>query len=157
MSKFNKGKKKGMSPLSTASLPDIIFILLFFFMVTTVMRQTDAVVKIEKPDASEVVKLEKKDLVDYINIGIPFDKAKYGTEPVMQLDNAIASVDKIGIWVEDNKNSRKESDKNKITNSLKVDRDTKMRLVTEVKQELRKAESLKINYSTRTKKRTGSE
>jgi len=156
MSKFNKGKKKKMQALSTASLPDIIFILLFFFMVTTVMREQDVIVKVDPPDASEIVKIEKKDLVDYINIGVPTNKDKYGTEPVIQLDDAIATLDKIGPWVKNNKEQRDEAKRGKIVTSLKVDKETKMRIVTNVKQELRKAESLKINYSTRAKERTES-
>ena len=154
MSKFNKGKKKGMQAVSTASLPDIVFMLLFFFMVTTVMREQDVVLKIEKPNASEIVKIKKKDLVDYINIGIPNNTAKYGTEPVIQLDDAIATLDKIRPWVENNREERDEMKRAKIVTSLKVDKATKMRIVTNVKQELRHANSLKINYSSMAKART---
>ena len=69
MSKFKK-KKKGMPGISTASLPDIVFMLLFFFMVTTVMRETE--LKIKKPQlpkATEIKKLERKSLVSYIYVG----------------------------------------------------------------------------------------
>lgn len=153
MSKFNKGKKKGMAALSTASLPDIVFMLLFFFMVTTVMREQDVLVQIELPSASEIVKIKKKDLVDYINIGVPYD-IKYGSEPVLQLDDAIATVDKIGNWVEANRIQRPEKNQDNIVNSFKVDKGTKMRIVTDIKQELRKARSLNINYSSTSKERT---
>ncbi len=156
MSKFNKGKKKGMQELSTASLPDIVFMLLFFFMVTTVMREQDVLVKISLPEASEIEKIVKKDLVDYINIGVPFDKGKLGSEPLLQLDDAIASVDKVAAWVEANRKARSENVKSAIINSFKVDEGTEMRMVTDVKQELRKLNSLNINYSTREKSRTGS-
>ncbi len=154
MSKFNKGKKKKMQALSTASLPDIIFILLFFFMVTTVMREQDVIVEVKVPDASEIVKIKKRELVDYINIGIPVDIDLYGSQPVIQLDGAIGDLDKIGPWIANNKDARDEAVQSKIVTSLKVDKDTKMRIVTDVKQELRKAEALKIMYSSSAKERT---
>ncbi|NNC83406.1 MAG: biopolymer transporter ExbD [Flavobacteriales bacterium] len=156
MSKFTGKKKKSVGAVSTASLPDIVFMLLFFFMVTTVMREQDLLVKIDKPDASEITKLEKKSLVDYINIGPPMDE-RLGTEPLIQLDDAIITdMSKIRPWIEDNRDQRDEGEKSQITTSLKVDKDVKMGIVTEVKQELRKAQALKINYSARARERTGS-
>lgn len=150
MAKFTKKANKGTPGISTASLPDIIFMLLFFFMVVTVMRQTDLKVKINKPDATETEKLENKSLVDYINIGPPSDK-RYGTEPRIQLDDAFATPDDIGIWVKKNREKRRESERPLITTSLKVDRDTKMGIVTDVKLKLRDANALKLNYSTNKK------
>lgn len=67
MSKFIAKGKKPTPAISTASLPDIIFMLLFFFMVVTVMREDDPKVNVSKPNATETEKLEKKSLVDYIN------------------------------------------------------------------------------------------
>ena len=151
---FTGRKKKGMQAVSTASLPDIVFMLLFFFMVTTVMREQDLLVEVSKPDASEIVKLEKKSLVDYINIGKAVKIEKYGTEPVIQLDDAIAPIGKIQNWVEDNRLNRSESEIPQITTSLKVDEGVKMKIVTDVKQELRKAQALKINYSANPRDRT---
>ena len=147
MSKFKKGKGKGQPAISTASLPDIIFMLLFFFMVVTVMREQDLKVKISKPNATEIEKLEKKSLVDYINIGPPVDR-RYGTEPRIQLDDAFAEVADIRVWVDQNRDERQEAEKSLITTSFKVDRDVKMGIVTDIKQELREAQALKINYST---------
>ena len=71
MSKFKKGGGKSMPAISTASLPDIVFMLLFFFMVTTVMRETTLKVEVSPPEATEVKKMEKKSLVSYIYIGSP--------------------------------------------------------------------------------------
>lgn len=147
MAKFTKKKGKGSPGISTASLPDIVFMLLFFFMVVTVMREQEVKVKISPPEATEVEKLEKKSLVDYINIGPPVDR-RYGTEPRIQLDDAFADISDIRIWIEANRDERQEAEKSLITTSLKVDRDTKMGIVTDVKQELREAQALKINYST---------
>ena len=94
MSRFKDKSGKGTPPISTASLPDIIFMLLFFFMVTTVMRETDLLVKITLPEATQVTKLEDKALVDYIYIGPPSDKA-LGTEPLMQLNDQFAKLAEI--------------------------------------------------------------
>jgi len=146
MSKFVRKGKKGTPGISTASLPDIIFMLLFFFMVVTVMRQDDPKVKISKPNATETEKLEKKSLVDYINVGPPFD-TRYGTEPKIQLDDSFAELSDIRKWIDDNRERRDEAEKPQITTSLKVDADTEMGIVTDIKQELREAQALKINYS----------
>ena len=83
MGKF-KNKKREMGAISTASLPDIVFMLLFFFMVATVLR-TEEEMWVIRPEASEIYKIEKKHLIRYINIGPPQDK-RYGTEPVIQLN-----------------------------------------------------------------------
>ena len=80
MSKFSKGGKKGMPGITTSSLSDIVFMLLFFFMVTTTMRETENKVVVKLPEATEVAKLERKDLTSYINIGTPVRhlQAQYG-------------------------------------------------------------------------------
>jgi len=147
MSKFTGKAKKRGAAISTASLPDIIFMLLFFFMVVTVMRELDPKVKVLQPNATETEKLQKKALVDYINVGPPFD-ARYGTEPKIQLDDAFAEVSEIPAWIKLNRDARKEAEQPLITTSLKVDKDTQMGIVSDIKQELREANALKINYST---------
>jgi biopolymer transport protein ExbD len=136
-----------MPAISTASLPDIVFMLLFFFMVTTVMREVDLLVKVTLPEATETTKLEDKALVDYIYIGPPQSKT-LGTEPLMQLNDQYAKLDEIDPWVKAGEDRREEVLKPKITRSLKVDKETAMKIVTDVKQELRKSNALKINYST---------
>lgn len=148
MSKFSKKKDKGLPAVSTASLPDIVFMLLFFFMVSTVMREVDLKVKMNQPDATEIKKLENKALVDYIYIGAPVDEMKFGTTPRIQLNDAFATVDDIQPYVEQKRAERNEAEIPLITTALKVDKDTKMGIVTEVKQELRKVQALKLTYST---------
>ncbi len=151
MSKFRKKGKKGQPAVNTAALPDIVFMLLFFFMVTTVMRETSLKVINKTPKATEVAKLEKKSLVSYIYIGKPIKalQGAFGTASRIQLNDAFASLDDISLFVEMEKEERDEVERNKITWSLKVDKDTKMGIVTEVKQELRKVNALKLNYSTK--------
>ena len=82
MSKFKKDTSKDTPGISTASLPDVVFMLLFFFMVTTVMRETTIMVQQSLPQATEIQKLEKKSLVSYIYIGSPVERmqATYGTK-----------------------------------------------------------------------------
>ena len=78
-----------MGAISTASLPDIVFMLLFFFMVATVLRTEEEKVRVIRPEASELYKIEKKHLIRYVNIGPPMDR-RYGTEPVVQLTIVLA-------------------------------------------------------------------
>ena len=91
MSKFKKKDSKGVQAINTSSLPDIVFMLLFFFMVTTVMKETSLQVKVQVPNATEVKKIEKKSLVSYIYIGKPMSQivALYGTEPMIQLNDKL--------------------------------------------------------------------
>jgi biopolymer transport protein ExbD len=148
MAKFRKKGGKETPPVSTASLPDIIFMLLFFFMVTTTMREATVLVKIKAPQATEVQKLEKKSLVDYIYIGPPLKK-QLGTDSRIQLNDQFATdIKDIREFVELGRSQREEADKKLITTSLKVDMYTKMGIVTDVKQELREVGAFKINYST---------
>lgn len=143
-----------MGTISTASLPDIVFMLLFFFMVATVLRTEEEKVRVIRPEASELYKIEKKHLIRYINIGVPMDK-RYGTEPVLQLNDAFSEVSDIQEWVATERLTLAEAEQSKMWVSLKVDQDTKMGIVTGAKQELRKASALKVLYSAASRKRTG--
>ncbi|MBL6662991.1 MAG: biopolymer transporter ExbD [Flavobacteriales bacterium] len=153
MSKFKKNSNKDTPGISTASLPDIVFMLLFFFMVTTVMRETTIMVQQKLPQATEIQKLEKKSLVSYIYIGSPVERmqATYGTKARIQLNDAFATVDDIPQYITAERTARDEKEVPFMTTSIKADQNTKMGIVTDVKQELRKANALKINYSTRKK------
>lgn len=148
MSKFRKDAKKDIPAISTSSLPDIVFMLLFFFMVSTSMRDTTLMVKIHLPEATEISKLEKKSLVSYIYVGTPI-QASFGTEPRIQLNDKWADVKEIPNYIEAERQARDEAERPKMITSLKVDEYTKMGIITEIKQELRKAAALHINYSTR--------
>ncbi len=148
MSRFKKKSGKGSQAISTASLPDIVFMLLFFFMVTTVMREVDLQVKLEQPQAKDIQKLENKSLVSYIYIGEPIKRAKYGTEPRIQLNDDFATVDDIRPFIETFRSGQDEGLHSKLTTSLKVDKEVKMGVITDVKQQLRKSQQLKIMYST---------
>lgn len=151
MAKFKKEGSKETPAISTASLPDIVFMLLFFFMVSTTMREVDLKIQNKLPSASQVTKLEKKSLVSTIYVGEPkaaFQK-NFGTEPVVQLNDQISKVEAVGNFIAAEREARKEEDRNKMTVSLKVQDKTKMGIITNIKQELRKAQALKLNYSVR--------
>lgn len=147
--KFGRKDKGGSQTINTASLPDIVFMLLFFFMVTTVMRETELFVKNKLPQATELKKLEKKSLVSYIYVGAPRPafQATYGTEPKIQLNDQFAKVSDIKEYISQERDARDENEVPLMTTSLKVDENTKMGIVTEIKQELRMCNALKINYS----------
>lgn len=151
MNKFQRKKKGGSPAINTASLPDIVFMLLFFFMVTTVMRETELFIKVTLPAATEIKKLEKKSLVSYIYVGAPKSKfqALFGTEPRIQLNDKFAKINEIQNFISTEREERDEKERPLMTTSLKVDEDARMGIVTDIKQELRKCSALKINYSTR--------
>jgi biopolymer transport protein ExbD len=149
MTKFAR-KSKGKRPgIPTASLPDIVFMLLFFFMVTTVLRETNLKLNVSPPFASEIKKLEKKSLVSYIYIGKPLQKEVYGTAPRIQLNDAFATKEKIREFISSEREKMTEADRKKMTVSIKCDKNIEMGIVTDVKEELKKASALKVNYSSR--------
>ena len=146
-------KKKGnkeLPAISTASLPDVIFMILFFFMVSTTMREEEVLVKYQLPNATEVQKLEKKNLVSYINIGVPVThmQARYGTAPQIQLNDSFKTAKDIGDFIAAEREQMDEADRAFMTVSIKADRYTKMGIITDVKQELRRASALKISYAS---------
>jgi len=144
MSKFKK-KKKGMPGISTASLPDIVFMLLFFFMVTTVMRETE--LKIRKPQlpkATEIKKLERKSLVSYIYVG----KVEGQNGDKIQLNDRIADVKDVKYFVFAERETHPEDEIPLLTTSIKADIKTNVGTITDIKEELRNVNALKINYST---------
>ncbi len=148
MSKFRKKGNKATPAISTASLPDIVFMLLFFFMTVTTMKEIDLKIVIKKPQATEVKKLENKSLVKYVNIGPPIAKFRkmYGSESIIQLNDQFAKVRDIAPWVNAERQKMDASNRSKMTTALKVNKETKMGIVTDVKQELRKVKALKITY-----------
>ena len=151
MSKFKESGKKETPAISTASLPDIVFMLLFFFMVTTTIRDVSLMVQVKTPTATELTKLEKKSLVSYIYVGPPLKQyAKiHGTEPTIQLNDQFQKVGDISNFIIAERAARDESEIPFMVTSLKVDEFTKMQIVGEIKLELRKAAALHINYSSR--------
>ena len=150
MSKFKKKKGGDVPAISTASLPDIVFMLLFLFMVATVLKDNDLLIQNSLPKADQVTKLEKKDRVMFIFAGKPHEKyrKKYGEGAKIQLNDRLSEVSDIKTFILAERASRNPELEKVLTTSLKVDKEVKMGLVGEIKQELRKMDALKINYTT---------
>lgn len=151
MSKFRKDSGKELPPISTASLPDIVFMLLFFFMVSTTMREVTLKVQIHVPEATELSKLEKKSLVSYIYVGEPQKQFQriFGSEPRIQLNDQFSQPEDILDFITAEREARDEAEVPMMITSLKVDEFAKMGIVSDIKQELRRASALHINYSSR--------
>ena len=151
MSKFSKNKGKESPKVNTASLPDIIFMLLFFFMVTTVLRDAELKLDVVTPSATELTKLEKKSLVNYIYVGKPKEKYRstYGTKPQMQLGDKFSSTADIPLFLERHRQKINEKQRPQIISSLRIDGDVTMGIVQDIKTELRKSSQLKLNYSAK--------
>ncbi len=149
MSKFTKKKSNELPPVNTASLPDIVFMLLFFFMVATVMRETNLLVEQNLPKADQVEKL-KKDRSVFIFAGKPSDqyKDKFGSEGRVQIGDKYTDISNIGMALNDARGKLIPELQNKVVVALKVDDDTNTGLVTDIKEELRKLNMVKIIYIT---------
>jgi biopolymer transport protein ExbD len=147
MSKFSN-KQKVEPTISTASLPDIVFMLLFFFMVTTVLREQDLLVEQRLPQATQLQKLQKKTLISYIFIGKPKNTSLYGVEPRVQANDALLDTPDIVQWVNRERDMLPESDRGQITISMKVDRDVKMGPISDVQNELREADARRVLYAS---------
>ena len=142
MSKFKQKEKRTVPQPPSGSLSDIVFMLLFFFMVTTTMRETENKV---------IVRLERKDLTSYINIGTPIRslQGQYGNDSRIQLNDSFKTVDEIRDFIAAERDAMSEADRSFMTVAIKADETTRMGIVTDVKQELRKCSALKIIYSAR--------
>ena len=151
MSKFGNDNKKSMPGLTTSSLSDIVFMLLFFFMVTTSMRETENKVMVQLPDATEIAKLDRKDLTSYINIGPPVRhlQAQYGTDARIQLNDSFKTTDEIRDFIDAERDELSEADRQFMTVAIKADENVRMGIITDVKQELRRCSALKIMYAAK--------
>lgn len=152
MSKFKDSDAlKGAPGISTASLPDIVFMLLFFFMVVTKLRETEIKVSVSTPEVSQLVKLENKSLVNFLYVGRPTKKyqAVYGTKPRLQLGDKFANMEDIPLFLEKHKLQVPESQQSQITSSMRIDGDVTMGIVGDIKTALRRANQLKVNYSAK--------
>lgn len=150
MSKFKKKKSGALPAISTASLPDIVFMLLFFFMTATTMKDSDLKIENKLPKADQTAKLHKKQYVMYIYAGKPKEnyRGSLGASDRIQLNDKISTVGEIRNFVISERAERNSEDEKYLTASLKIDKEVKMGLVQDIKQELRKVDQLKVNYTT---------
>lgn len=153
MGKFRKTGQREMPELNTSSLPDLIFAFLFFIMTVTSLREVTPMVEYNNlPRATELTKLEEKSLVSFIYIGkpIPALRQKYGTNSCVQInDRIIQNTSLIYDYAKQEETQIQDERKKLMTMSIKADADTKMKIINDVKQELRRADALNISYSAR--------
>ncbi|MBN1638337.1 MAG: biopolymer transporter ExbD [Ignavibacteriales bacterium] len=134
---FEKKRAKTKQDIPTASLPDIIFMLLLFFMVTTTLKEFNVLVKFTLPEAEAIEKIENKRIVSYIWVG--YDER-------IQIDDNIIDLKELGNIMY----KKREAIPNVIV-SFRVDKNSKMGIVTDIQQELRKVHCRRINYSAKFK------
>ena len=147
MSKFKK-KTNTQTNIPTSALPDIIFMLLFFFMVTTVLREQTILVEQKIPQATQLQKLQKKTLISYMYIGKPKNPGLYGSEPRVQANDVLITTPDIIQWVNQERDLLPEADRGLITISLKVDKEVKMGPISDVQTELRNADARRVLYAS---------
>lgn len=149
MSLFRR-RPRQVPRLNTASLPDLIFTVLFFFMIVTHMRKVTLKVEFQVPQGKELTRLTKKSAVSYIYIGKPVRdlQGQYGDSTVIQLNDKYASVAEVVDYISNEKKRMSAEDQQLMTVSIKADKHTKMGVITDVKQALRQAKALRINYSS---------
>ncbi|MBQ0141970.1 MAG: biopolymer transporter ExbD [Prevotellaceae bacterium] len=149
MSRFNKNGGREMPELNTSSLPDLIFSVLFFFMMVTSMREVTLMVKFEKPTGTQLEKLARKSCTSFIYIGRPTDQyiGQYGSGTRVQLNDAYAEPAQVYDFIMEDRGELAEIDKPFYTVSIKADKEAPMGIITDVKQMLRKSYALKIMYS----------
>lgn len=148
MAKFSK-KSDTSQEIPTSALPDIIFMLLFFFMVTTVMRENTINVMQRMPEGTELRKLQRKSLVSYLYMGEPKNTVLYGDEPKVQANDVFLEIKDVTLWVSKEKDKLSEDERDQITIAIKADEDVKMGLVSDVQIQLREANARKLMYSVR--------
>ena len=148
MMNFRK-KSHEVPGLNTSSLPDLIFSVLFFFMIVTHMRQVTLKVECRMPEGKHLTRLTKKSAVSHIYIGKPTkdQQGKVGAGTQIQLNDKFATAPEVMDYVSAEKKRMPPEDQKLMTVSIKADRETKMGVITDVKQALREAKALKISYS----------
>lgn len=147
MARFTRKHQLQSQSINTASLPDIVFMLLFFFMVVTKMKSNEVKVVVNPPSATEAAVLENKQVTTYLYIGKPVRSDIYGSATRLQLNDAFKEPSEIQAWVQEEKRRIPAHQAELFTVSIKADKDTKMGILTQVKQSLREANALKIVYS----------
>ncbi|MCH8494566.1 MAG: biopolymer transporter ExbD [Balneolales bacterium] len=145
MSKFKKKNATTKQEVPTTAMPDIVFMLLIFFMVTTVLREVTLQVRVELTRAENIEKIEQKRLVSYIYIGPRIMGNNLFGETRVQIDDAL--IEDLGFIRRIMYDKLLEQPR--LIVSLRVDRDSEMGMISDVQQELREAGTLQINYSTR--------
>ncbi|MDL2243854.1 biopolymer transporter ExbD [Bacteroidales bacterium OttesenSCG-928-J19] len=150
MSRFRKKARREVPAINTASLPDLIFTILFFFLMVTNMRSVPVMTQFDVPTATELQKLQEKELLIYIMLGHTFDETgKTGSEWVVQLDDTFVLPEDLSTQIRDKADTVSPSDRDELTAVLSIDREAPMALVNRIKQSLRENGVRTIHYSLR--------
>lgn len=145
MAHFQKKSAKTKQDVPTSAMPDVVFMLLIFFMVTTVLREVELKVQINYSQAENIEKIEQKRLVSYVYIGPERLGPSRVGETKVQIDDALVDdINAIRTIMYD-----KLMEQPRLIVSLRIDKDSDFGLITDVTQELRHAGTLRINYSTK--------
>lgn len=139
-----KRKDHSVPGLNTASLPDLIFTVLFFFMIVTHMKENQMKVKYQVPQGTKLERLAKKSTVSHIYIGKPY---KGGGDNAVQVNDKIVDAADVEDFIAAERKRMAPDDAKNMTVSIKADKKADMGVVTDVKQSLRRANALKILYS----------
>lgn len=145
-------REREVPGLNTASFPDLIFSVLFFFMIVTHMRDVDLQVRYKVPQGTELQKQGRKSAVCYIYIGRFPGEEDFS----IQLNNHLATIDDIRSFIAEERSRMSAEDQARMTVSIKADCDVPMGIVGDVKRELQRSFALKINYSATEKEHTKS-
>ena len=141
MQSMFRRKRQNVPSLNMASMPDLIFTVLFFFMIVTHMRSDEVKVRYEVPKGTEMKKLANKSAVINIYIG------KQDKDWRVQLNGDLVKVEDIPARIEQLRAAMSPENAEHLTVSLRADRKTPMGLISDVKQALQKSYALRINYS----------
>ncbi|MBF1275265.1 MAG: biopolymer transporter ExbD [Porphyromonadaceae bacterium] len=153
MGKFSKSGGREMPELNTSSLPDLVFAFLFFIMMVTTIREVTPKVSFSNlPTATELTKLEEKSLVTFIYVGKPNKEYRemYGSNSAIQLNDQVTqNPTAVYSYLKQSQSKIKDERRNLMQVSLKADKDTKMNIISQIKEELRRADALNLSYSAR--------
>lgn len=142
-----------MPELNTSSLPDLVFAFLFFIMMVTTIREVTPKVSFSNlPTATELTKLEEKSLVTFIYVGKPNKEYRemYGSNSAIQLNDQVTqNPASVYSYLKQSQSKIKDARRNLMQVSLKADKDTKMNIISQIKEELRRADALNLSYSAR--------
>lgn len=153
MGKFSKSGGREMPELNTSSLPDLVFAFLFFIMMVTTIREVTPKVSFSNlPTATELTKLEEKSLVTFIYVGKPNKEYRemYGSNSAIQLNDQVTqNPTAVYSYLKQSQSKIKDERRSLMQVSLKADKDTKMNIISQIKEELRRADALNLSYSAR--------
>ena len=150
MSIIRRKKERQIPELNTSSLPDLIFTVLFFFMIVTHMRSVPVKVAYQAPQGTELAKLAKKSTTIYIFVGRPLsaNPSQKGADTLMiQVNDRFMSIPQLTDYLIAERERMSPDELEQMTVSLKADKEVPMGMINDVKQALRKANTLKVHYS----------